>query len=817
MKAQFVIPIIASILILGTLGLSQDVFAATITVFNDFASFDADTGLLTEEDFEGLSFCNFDEFDPFSSPCPSPLVIGDVIFTNTGPSGVEVGFCGGCGSTGISVSSTTIVEFPTGPKGVLLMFNGGTSFGGIVTDIDGNTLSFSGAVSNFPTEEPIGFTSTAGIQKIEFTSQELIGRIFLSLPPVTIITISDEASCLAIPGSTFPAPLFCQISSDFTVNAGDTLVIDGVFVFFFGSFTNFGTTEINSSTNSLLQLRSDSINECGGIINANGGSSFSGILNLADSSKLTNKGTINLFGGSGGTSGSLVNNFGTVDNHGTVNENPGSGLNSGIVLNLANFNDGLPDLCVADLSISKTDSQDPVTAGNPLTYALTVNNAGPNDAQNVVVSDILPSGVTLSTVISIPAGCTSLPCNLGTIPNGGSAIVAITVIVNSDTISSLSNTADVTSSTPDPDGTNNSSTTTTDVITSANLSITKTDSPDPVTSGNPLTYTLTVNNAGPSDAQNVVVSDILPSRVTLASVSSSQGGCAALPCNLGTIASDGSAIVTINVTVNLATTGTLTNTASVTSDTDDPDNSNNTATEDTASEAGAPSTPAPPEDPAPPEEPGPPEEAGPPEGAGPPEELVTTETIVNGDFETGTLTGWTKVITGGGSNDWVINDGTLDPFGEFGPLAPISGNFDAMNVQNSIGEQILKQSFTVPTGIVSAQLSWDDRIRTCTFSDPIQEARVQIRDSAGTTVLATVFSTNPGDQLIQIGPNARSFDITSILEPLAEQTVTLAFDYEVRACVSNWSIDNVSLLIEAAAPSTPAPPEPGPPEGAGPP
>ena len=181
---------------------------------------------------------------------------------------------------------------------------------------------------------------------------------------------------------------------------------------------------------------------------------------------------------------------------------------------------------------------------------------------------------------------------------------------------------------------------------------------------------------------------------------------------------------------------------------------------------------------------------------------IPTETIVNGDFETGTLTGWTKVITGPGLNNWVINNGGLDPPGPFGPTAPISGNFDAVNIGNRAGEQILKQSFTVPTKVVSAQLSWDDRIRTTgAFRDPSQEARVQIRDSAGTTVLATVFSTNPGDPIFQIGPNTRSFDITSILVPLEGQTVTLVFDYRVCCLFSNWNIDNVSLLIETSIPA----------------
>src|SRR3990172_2142212 len=48
----------------------------------------------------------------------------------------------------------------------------------------------------------------------------------------------------------------------------------------------------------------------------------------------------------------------------------------------------------ADLSITKTDSPDPVVAGAPLTYTLSVRNAGPSDATTVTVTDTLPGGVT---------------------------------------------------------------------------------------------------------------------------------------------------------------------------------------------------------------------------------------------------------------------------------------------------------------------------------------------------------------------------------------------------------------------------------------
>ncbi|MFB3044425.1 MAG: DUF11 domain-containing protein, partial [Acidimicrobiia bacterium] len=84
--------------------------------------------------------------------------------------------------------------------------------------------------------------------------------------------------------------------------------------------------------------------------------------------------------------------------------------------------------------------------------------------------------------------------------------------------------------------------------------------------GNNLTYTVTVSNAGPSDAVNVVVTDTLPAGVTFVSTT----GCAEDPngvptCILGTIAAGASAMYTITVTVDSSTTGTLTNSATVAS------------------------------------------------------------------------------------------------------------------------------------------------------------------------------------------------------------------------------------------------------------
>ncbi|HXU35479.1 MAG TPA: LamG-like jellyroll fold domain-containing protein, partial [Blastocatellia bacterium] len=92
------------------------------------------------------------------------------------------------------------------------------------------------------------------------------------------------------------------------------------------------------------------------------------------------------------------------------------------------------DVATADLSVSKADSPDPVTAGNALTYTLTVSNAGPDAATNVVLTDTLPGSVTFVSAISSQGSCsgtTTITCNLGSINNGANATVQIVVIPNS--------------------------------------------------------------------------------------------------------------------------------------------------------------------------------------------------------------------------------------------------------------------------------------------------------------------------------------------------------------------------------------------------
>jgi len=120
---------------------------------------------------------------------------------------------------------------------------------------------------------------------------------------------------------------------------------------------------------------------------------------------------------------------------------------------------------------------------------------------------------------------------------------------------------------------------------SADLGITKADSPDPVNLGSTLAYTIQVQNFGPDPASGVTVTDQLPKGVDFVSVSATSGQCARkgkkVSCDLGelnapTIAYGSPPTVTIAVIPRKA--GTISNTASVKGGQKDPLAANNKAT-----------------------------------------------------------------------------------------------------------------------------------------------------------------------------------------------------------------------------------------------
>lgn len=114
--------------------------------------------------------------------------------------------------------------------------------------------------------------------------------------------------------------------------------------------------------------------------------------------------------------------------------------------------------------------------------------------------------------------------------------------------------------------------------TSADLSVTKTASPNPGQAGVNLTYRIVVTNNGPAAATNVTVTDALPAGVAFVSAAATQGACSGtttVTCNVGSLASGAGAIVTIVVTPSAQ--GQLSNTATATAGEADFDSSNNSS------------------------------------------------------------------------------------------------------------------------------------------------------------------------------------------------------------------------------------------------
>jgi uncharacterized repeat protein (TIGR01451 family) len=253
-------------------------------------------------------------------------------------------------------------------------------------------------------------------------------------------------------------------------------------------------------------------------------------------------------------------------------------------------------LAVADVGVRKIDLGATPDAGETMTYRITVGNGGPSVATGVVMTDTLPLELTV-TNIAAPAGtsCTTVQgaagneqvvCNYGDLGVGESVDVVLTVEVDPDTPGGaiLFNQAVASAEQIDLDNSDNRDGEQTPVTAAAELSISKADDPDPVTAGELLEYTLMVGNAGPSTADDVVITDELPDGLTFEGAIG-DGACETLPngtvrCELGDLAPGEDAEVTIlaRVASDVACGSALSNTATVDSNTPDPGVSPNTAT-----------------------------------------------------------------------------------------------------------------------------------------------------------------------------------------------------------------------------------------------
>lgn len=294
-----------------------------------------------------------------------------------------------------------------------------------------------------------------------------------------------------------------------------------------------------------------------------------------------------------GTGPTAITNTASVRSGGAVDPDPSD--NSVSVTSL------LEDS--ADLRVDKVCKPDTtIPAGTVVQCTIFVTNNGPSFARDVVVDDTVlsTSGVTISGVTPSQGSCgpvvpvtggQKFTCNLGALAavsatSTGQATVTYRFV--SQEGQDVNNVATVRSATPDPVPANNRAELSLTVTALANLALSKTDSTDPVVAGETMSWTLNLNNLGPSTARNVVVRDLVPSGTEVVSVvvGGGPGSCnAGVPgdanrpttCTFNTLALGAARTMTITVRVLPETTGLLHNDAGVSSDTFDPDNSNNLA------------------------------------------------------------------------------------------------------------------------------------------------------------------------------------------------------------------------------------------------
>ncbi|TRW21098.1 DUF11 domain-containing protein, partial [Flavobacterium zepuense] len=232
----------------------------------------------------------------------------------------------------------------------------------------------------------------------------------------------------------------------------------------------------------------------------------------------------------------------------------------------------------ANLVIITTDNQTTYTAGGNAVYTVTVTNNGPEAAAAVNVSVPVPAGTTMTwTGSNSSSGTGALSDAVGSLADGASVTYTITVAVPAAYTGALTLTASATSTTADPDTTCTQCSDTDYDASSANIVTTKTlESGTTYTAGTNAIYTITVTNNGPTAAQNVVVSDVVPAGLPAAQATWIGSNGTSGTGNLNDVIAlmQNGATVTYTFTIPIPSgydqTASITNTVNVTSDTPDP-------------------------------------------------------------------------------------------------------------------------------------------------------------------------------------------------------------------------------------------------------
>ncbi|GAA4444957.1 hypothetical protein GCM10023188_47510 [Pontibacter saemangeumensis] len=215
-----------------------------------------------------------------------------------------------------------------------------------------------------------------------------------------------------------------------------------------------------------------------------------------------------------------------INLHGVIVEGRVMSLEGKVVLNDRN-NLFLPSNLYPDLSITKTAPAREYRVGEQVTYTIVVSNAGPGTATKLVITDNFPASLRYVPGSAVYSNGTfnesTYTWSMDMLQFGESSEIKLTFDIVA--AGAIENTVTVGSNETDPKQDDNTDKEEIVVpVISSNLSVTKVASGAPYMVGGNVTYTITVNNAGPYAAEGVTLTELLPAGLAFVSASVSQGG-----------------------------------------------------------------------------------------------------------------------------------------------------------------------------------------------------------------------------------------------------------------------------------------------------
>lgn len=215
----------------------------------------------------------------------------------------------------------------------------------------------------------------------------------------------------------------------------------------------------------------------------------------------------------------------------------------------------------ADVAISMADSPDPADIWETVTYAIQVSNGGPSTGKGISVKDVYPAAAEVVSASSSRGSCSiaaEVTCSVGTIASGET--VRIVVQIRTGTPGTLLNQVSVRGTQEDPDPSNNSASTSTEIQCLRCPTVKISDTPDPAKAGEVVMYSIEGDFRGQTGSAlergSRVIMRLPDSTEYLASAIQFVGG----SCSYSdrTVTCDGSTRPNVNIAVRVLQAGALT-------------------------------------------------------------------------------------------------------------------------------------------------------------------------------------------------------------------------------------------------------------------